>query len=235
MCLLLLGYKNLNTYNLIIKSILLGLVMAIIPYSLDHFQVLKAQMDMASSHMNMSTPTDYNSINFISYRNPNLGIQITHPVSWKPVVSITPRGHTVEFVPAVENEHQQLMPFVTLSIEKTGDDIVGIRRTAMSCPHPRGPRNVRLFPDIATLTGARRSPRPLRSSRAAGRYGPHPPSRAPLPQGPRLSRQSLYGRWPHGRDDPSAAGYLPWIDRRHAAGHRHGRSAVRRLERAYLH
>jgi hypothetical protein len=113
----------LNTYNLIIKSILLGLVIAIIPYSLDHFQVLKAQMDMASSHMNMSTPTDYNSINFISYRNPNLGIQITHPVSWKPVVSITPRGHTVEFVPAVENEHQQLMPFVTLSIEKTGDDI----------------------------------------------------------------------------------------------------------------
>ena len=117
----------MNPSNWTIISILLGLAMATIPYTLDHFQVLNAQMDMASSHMNMSAPVDYNSIKFVPYRNPNLGIQIIHPISWKPVENITTRGHTVEFMPAVENEHQQLMPFVTLSIEKTGDKIGNLK------------------------------------------------------------------------------------------------------------
>jgi hypothetical protein len=101
--------------------------MASIPYTFDHFQVLRAQMDMASSHMNMSAPADYNSIKFVQYRNPTLGIQIIHPVSWKPVENITSRGHIVEFMPAVESEHQQLMPFVTLFIEKTGDKISDLK------------------------------------------------------------------------------------------------------------
>jgi hypothetical protein len=76
-----------------------------------------SSMNMSPSSMNMSAPIDYNSTKFVAYKNPNLGIQILHPISWKPIENVTSNGHIVEFMPAVENEHQQLMPFVTLSIE----------------------------------------------------------------------------------------------------------------------
>jgi len=96
---------------------MLSVALVITPSYPNFFQILKAQMNMLPSSMNMSAPIDYNSTKFVAYKNPILGIQILHPISWKPIENVTSNGHIVEFMPAVENEHQQLMPFVTLSIE----------------------------------------------------------------------------------------------------------------------
>jgi len=96
---------------------MLSVALVITPSYPNFFQILKAQMNMLPSSMNMSAPIDYNSTKFVTYKNPILGIQILHPISWKPIENVTSNGHIVEFMPAVENEHQQLMPFVTLSIE----------------------------------------------------------------------------------------------------------------------
>jgi len=74
--------------------------------------------------MNMSTPVNYNLTKFVTYKNPTLGIQIIHPLSWKPIENKTSSGgHIVDFIPAVESEHQQLMPFMSLSLEKINDKI----------------------------------------------------------------------------------------------------------------
>ena len=100
-----------------IVFIMLSVALVITPSYPNFFQILKAQMNMLPSSMNMSAPIDYNSTKFVTYKNPILGIQILHPISWKPIENVTSNGHIVEFMPAVENEHQQLMPFVTLSIE----------------------------------------------------------------------------------------------------------------------
>ena len=100
-----------------IVFIMLSVALVITPSYPNFFQILKAQMNMLPSSMNMSAPIDYNSTKFVAYKNPILGIQILHPISWKPIENVTSNGHIVEFMPAVENEHQQLMPFVTLSIE----------------------------------------------------------------------------------------------------------------------
>jgi len=96
---------------------MLSVALVITPSYPNFFQILKAQMNMLPSSMNMSAPIDYNSTKFVAYKNPILGIQILHPISWKPIENVTSNGHIVEFMPAVENEHQQLMPFVTVSIE----------------------------------------------------------------------------------------------------------------------
>ena len=112
---------------------MLSVALVITPSYLNQFQILRAQMNMptssmnmSSSSMNMSAPINYNSTKFVVYKNPNLGIQIIHPISWKPIENITSGGHIVEFMPAVENEHQQLMPFVTMSIENISNKIADL-------------------------------------------------------------------------------------------------------------
>jgi hypothetical protein len=52
-------------------------------------------MNMLPSSMNMSAPIDYNSTKFVAYKNPILGIQILHPISWKPIENVTSNGHIV--------------------------------------------------------------------------------------------------------------------------------------------
>jgi photosystem II reaction center protein PsbP len=99
--------------------------------SINGMQLLMAQMNMSSSpsspsSMNMSAPVDYTATKFVLYKNSRLGIQVLHPLLWKPIEKNTTRGgQVVEFIPAVESEHQPLMPFVTIAIEKmqkkTGD------------------------------------------------------------------------------------------------------------------
>ncbi|MFZ0326515.1 MAG: PsbP-related protein [Nitrososphaeraceae archaeon] len=89
--------------------------------SFNGVQVLMAQMNMSSSSssMNMSAPMDYTATKFVLYKNSRLGIQVLHPLLWKPIEKNTTRGgQVVEFIPAVETEHQPLMPFVTIAIEK---------------------------------------------------------------------------------------------------------------------
>lgn len=117
--------KSCKLYRSIAIILILSMVLMIAAYYFNSFQQSMAQMNMPSTsmNMNMSAPIDYNSTKFITYKNSSLGIQVLHPVSWKPVEKSTSRGQVVEFIPVVENEHQPLMPFVTLSLEKATDNI----------------------------------------------------------------------------------------------------------------
>ena len=104
--------KLYKLYHTIPVIIILSIVLIIAAYYFNGFQMSMAQMNMPSTsmNMNMSAPIDYNSTKFITYKNSSLGIQILHPVSWKPIEKSTSRGQVVEFIPIVENEHQPLMP-----------------------------------------------------------------------------------------------------------------------------
>ncbi|MGA7900342.1 MAG: PsbP-related protein [Nitrososphaeraceae archaeon] len=118
--------KLYKSHCTIVAIIILLIALVIAASYFNNFQMSMAQMNMPSSSMNMSAPIDYNSTKFIIYKNSSLGIQVLHPISWKPVEKNTASGQVVEFIPAVENEHQPLMPFVTLSLENMNKKITDL-------------------------------------------------------------------------------------------------------------
>jgi hypothetical protein len=63
------------------------------------------------------------TIQISTYDNPNLGIRIEHPTSWKPFerTSAATNAHIIEFVPIVQSEHDPLTPFFSISIENLND------------------------------------------------------------------------------------------------------------------
>lgn len=59
----------------------------------------------------------------ITYKDPNLGIKLEYPISWKPIERILDSSHVniIEFVPVVEVEHHPPTPFFNILIENVKD------------------------------------------------------------------------------------------------------------------
>ena len=63
------------------------------------------------------TDQDQVGINSTAYENSTLGIRIEHPTNWKPFekTSVATNADIIEFIPFVENEHDPLAPFFSIS------------------------------------------------------------------------------------------------------------------------
>jgi eukaryotic-like serine/threonine-protein kinase len=112
--------------SIILVVLATSLVVLLFPYFSGN---VSAQSNMSmnmSSSMNMSTTTNYTNTQFLTYKNPILGVEIKHPSEWKAIEKHISNRTVVEFEPAITSEHQPLSPFVSVSIQPLSSQLTNL-------------------------------------------------------------------------------------------------------------